>query len=65
MFMLFLLTVDLFSVLPCQVIDPVAPRYTALSSSYVVPVSVPEATEEMKEVAKHPKVSRFIVLNFP
>ncbi|XP_077445865.1 bifunctional glutamate/proline--tRNA ligase isoform X1 [Stigmatopora argus] len=38
-----------------KVIDPVAPRYTALSSSYVVPVSVPEAREEMKEVAKHPK----------
>ncbi|XP_062275779.1 bifunctional glutamate/proline--tRNA ligase [Scomber scombrus] len=38
-----------------KVIDPVAPRYTALSSSYVVPVSVPEATEEMKEVVKHPK----------
>ncbi|XP_037650125.1 bifunctional glutamate/proline--tRNA ligase isoform X1 [Sebastes umbrosus] len=38
-----------------KVIDPVAPRYTALSSSYVVPVSVSEATEEMKEVAKHPK----------
>nr|XP_061796532.1 bifunctional glutamate/proline--tRNA ligase-like [Nerophis lumbriciformis] len=38
-----------------KVIDPVAPRYTALSSSYVVPVSVPEAKEEMKEVAKHPK----------
>uniref|UniRef100_A0A8C6PTQ0 Bifunctional glutamate/proline--tRNA ligase n=1 Tax=Nothobranchius furzeri TaxID=105023 RepID=A0A8C6PTQ0_NOTFU len=38
-----------------KVIDPVAPRYTALSSSYVVPVSVPEASEEMKEVAKHPK----------
>lgn len=41
---------------PPQVIDPVAPRYTALSSSYAVPVSVPEAKEEMKEVAKHPKV---------
>ncbi|XP_070760876.1 bifunctional glutamate/proline--tRNA ligase isoform X1 [Enoplosus armatus] len=38
-----------------KVIDPVAPRYTALSSSYVVPVSVPGATEETKEVAKHPK----------
>ncbi|XP_015252640.1 PREDICTED: bifunctional glutamate/proline--tRNA ligase isoform X3 [Cyprinodon variegatus] len=38
-----------------KVIDPIAPRYTALSSSYVVPVSVLEATEEMKEVAKHPK----------
>lgn len=39
-----------------QVIDPVAPRYTALSSSYAVPVSIPEAKEEMNEVAKHPKV---------
>ncbi|XP_041793033.1 bifunctional glutamate/proline--tRNA ligase isoform X2 [Chelmon rostratus] len=38
-----------------KVIDPVAPRYTALSRSYVVPVSIPEATEEIKEVAKHPK----------
>ncbi|XP_054468502.1 bifunctional glutamate/proline--tRNA ligase isoform X1 [Anoplopoma fimbria] len=38
-----------------KVIDPVAPRFTALSSSYVVPVTVSEATEEMKEVAKHPK----------
>ncbi|XP_059208523.1 bifunctional glutamate/proline--tRNA ligase isoform X2 [Centropristis striata] len=38
-----------------KVIDPVAPRYTALSSSYVVPVSVSEAKEEFKEVAKHPK----------
>ncbi|XP_078132185.1 bifunctional glutamate/proline--tRNA ligase isoform X2 [Sander vitreus] len=38
-----------------KVIDPVAPRYTALSSSYVVPVSISEATEEIKEVAKHPK----------
>lgn len=38
-----------------KVIDPVAPRYTALSSSYTVPVSVTEAKEEMKEVAKHPK----------
>ncbi|XP_036950879.1 bifunctional glutamate/proline--tRNA ligase isoform X2 [Acanthopagrus latus] len=38
-----------------KVIDPVAPRYTALSGSYVVPVSIPGAAEEMKEVAKHPK----------
>uniref|UniRef100_A0A3P9MIB6 Bifunctional glutamate/proline--tRNA ligase n=1 Tax=Oryzias latipes TaxID=8090 RepID=A0A3P9MIB6_ORYLA len=38
-----------------KVIDPVAPRFTALSGSYVVPVSIPEAKEEMKEVAKHPK----------
>ncbi|KAJ8362784.1 hypothetical protein SKAU_G00116150 [Synaphobranchus kaupii] len=38
-----------------KVIDPVAPRYTALLGSHVVPVSVPKASEEMKEVAKHPK----------
>lgn len=38
-----------------KVIDPVAPRYTALLSSQVIPVFVSEAKEEMKEVAKHPK----------
>ncbi|XP_068795978.1 bifunctional glutamate/proline--tRNA ligase isoform X5 [Struthio camelus] len=38
-----------------KVIDPVAPRYTALLRDAVVPVNVPEAQEEMKEVAKHPK----------
>ncbi|XP_038824862.1 bifunctional glutamate/proline--tRNA ligase-like [Salvelinus namaycush] len=38
-----------------KVIDPVAPRYTALSGSYSVPVVIPEATEEMKEAVKHPK----------
>ncbi|XP_073683062.1 bifunctional glutamate/proline--tRNA ligase isoform X2 [Garra rufa] len=38
-----------------KVIDPVAPRYTALLSSQVVPVCISEAKEEMKEVAKHPK----------
>ncbi|XP_051502730.1 bifunctional glutamate/proline--tRNA ligase-like [Myxocyprinus asiaticus] len=38
-----------------KVIDPVAPRYTALLSSQVVPVFISEAKEEMKEVAKHPK----------
>ncbi|KAG9336815.1 hypothetical protein JZ751_003163 [Albula glossodonta] len=37
------------------VIDPVAPRHTALLSSHVVPVSIAAAPEEMKEVAKHPK----------
>jgi len=36
------------------VIDPVVPRYTALSD--VVPVHVVGAVEEMKEVQKHPKV---------
>uniref|UniRef100_A0A8B9PQL2 Bifunctional glutamate/proline--tRNA ligase n=1 Tax=Apteryx owenii TaxID=8824 RepID=A0A8B9PQL2_APTOW len=38
-----------------KVIDPVAPRYTALLKDAAVPVNVPEAQEEMKEVAKHPK----------
>ncbi|XP_008940562.1 PREDICTED: bifunctional glutamate/proline--tRNA ligase [Merops nubicus] len=38
-----------------KVIDPVAPRYTALLKDAVVPVCIPEAQEEMKEVAKHPK----------
>uniref|UniRef100_A0A663M0V2 Bifunctional glutamate/proline--tRNA ligase n=1 Tax=Athene cunicularia TaxID=194338 RepID=A0A663M0V2_ATHCN len=38
-----------------RVIDPVAPRYTALLKDAVVPVNIPEAQEEMKEVAKHPK----------
>ncbi|XP_053829545.1 bifunctional glutamate/proline--tRNA ligase isoform X2 [Vidua macroura] len=38
-----------------KVIDPVAPRYTALLKEAVVPVNIPEAQEEMKEVAKHPK----------
>lgn len=41
-------------------IDPVAPRYTALSSSYVVPVTIPDAAEENKEVAKHPKVGALL-----
>ncbi|XP_030413344.1 bifunctional glutamate/proline--tRNA ligase isoform X4 [Gopherus evgoodei] len=38
-----------------KVIDPVAPRYTALLKDEVVTVNIPEALEEMKEVAKHPK----------
>ncbi|XP_053488501.1 bifunctional glutamate/proline--tRNA ligase [Ictalurus furcatus] len=38
-----------------KVIDPVAPRYSALLSSQVVPISISDAKEEMKEVAKHPK----------
>ncbi|XP_077096243.1 bifunctional glutamate/proline--tRNA ligase [Siphateles boraxobius] len=38
-----------------KVIDPIAPRYTALLSSQVVPVFISEAKEEMKEIAKHPK----------
>uniref|UniRef100_A0A8C8VMF4 Bifunctional glutamate/proline--tRNA ligase n=1 Tax=Pelusios castaneus TaxID=367368 RepID=A0A8C8VMF4_9SAUR len=38
-----------------KVIDPVAPRYTALLKDEVITVNIPEAHEEMKEVAKHPK----------
>uniref|UniRef100_A0AAR2LYH4 Bifunctional glutamate/proline--tRNA ligase n=1 Tax=Pygocentrus nattereri TaxID=42514 RepID=A0AAR2LYH4_PYGNA len=38
-----------------KVIDPIAPRYTALQSSQVVPISIPGAKEELKEAAKHPK----------
>lgn len=40
-----------------QVIDPVAPRYIALLKKEVIPVNVPEAREERREVAKHPKVT--------
>ncbi|XP_069464687.1 bifunctional glutamate/proline--tRNA ligase isoform X2 [Ambystoma mexicanum] len=40
-----------------KVIDPVAPRYTALLQDDVIVVNIPEAQEEMKEVAKHPKNS--------
>uniref|UniRef100_A0AAY4AGD4 Bifunctional glutamate/proline--tRNA ligase n=1 Tax=Denticeps clupeoides TaxID=299321 RepID=A0AAY4AGD4_9TELE len=38
-----------------KVIDPVAPRYTALLQSQVVPISIPGAKEDMKEAARHPK----------
>ncbi|KAG8443771.1 hypothetical protein GDO86_009088 [Hymenochirus boettgeri] len=38
-----------------KVIDPVAPRYTALLKKQVTPVNIPEAQEGMVEVAKHPK----------
>ncbi|KAM7050064.1 bifunctional glutamate/proline--tRNA ligase isoform 2-T2 [Molossus nigricans] len=38
-----------------KVIDPVAPRYVALLKKEAIPVHIPEAQEEMKEVAKHPK----------
>uniref|UniRef100_A0A8C6XV66 Bifunctional glutamate/proline--tRNA ligase n=1 Tax=Naja naja TaxID=35670 RepID=A0A8C6XV66_NAJNA len=37
------------------VIDPVAPRFSALLKDKIVTVNIPEAQEEMKEVAKHPK----------
>ncbi|XP_069089977.1 bifunctional glutamate/proline--tRNA ligase isoform X3 [Pleurodeles waltl] len=38
-----------------KVIDPVAPRFTALLQDDVIVVNIPEAQEEMKKVAKHPK----------
>lgn len=38
-----------------KVIDPVAPRYTALLKSQVVPVNISEAEEGVTQVAKHPK----------
>ncbi|KAK9412005.1 bifunctional glutamate/proline-tRNA ligase [Crotalus adamanteus] len=38
-----------------KVIDPVAPRFTALLKDKIVTINIPEAQEEMKEVAKHPK----------
>nr|XP_058947163.1 bifunctional glutamate/proline--tRNA ligase-like [Pocillopora verrucosa] len=38
-----------------KVIDPIAPRYTALSKSDVVPVYIPEAQEEIKLCPLHPK----------
>ncbi|XP_075060370.1 bifunctional glutamate/proline--tRNA ligase isoform X4 [Mixophyes fleayi] len=40
-----------------KVIDPIAPRYSALLKSQVVPVNIPEAEEGVTEVAKHPKNS--------
>ena len=43
-----------------QVIDPIAPRYTALQRDEMVPVFIPEAQEEMKECPLHPKV--FIII---
>lgn len=39
-----------------QVIDPVAPRYTALDKESAVPVFVRGAVEEVKDAQKHPKV---------
>ncbi|KAK2561535.1 Bifunctional glutamate/proline--tRNA ligase [Acropora cervicornis] len=38
-----------------QVIDPIAPRYTALQKDEMVPVFIPEAQEDMKECPLHPK----------
>lgn len=38
-----------------QVIDPVAPRYTALDGKATVPVLLPGVKEERLAVPKHPK----------
>lgn len=38
-----------------KVIDPVAPRFTAVRKSHAVPVTVAGAVVESKLVAKHPK----------
>jgi hypothetical protein len=38
------------------VIDPIAPRYTALVKSEVVVMTIDGAKEEMKMQPKHPKV---------
>jgi len=39
------------------VIDPIAPRYTALSRESAVPVHVVDAKEVHADAAKHPKVN--------
>ena len=46
-----------------KVIDPIAPRCTALLKEGVVPLLIPEATEESKLNPKHPKVSRWAGLS--
>ncbi|XP_068687645.1 bifunctional glutamate/proline--tRNA ligase-like [Montipora foliosa] len=38
-----------------KVIDPIAPRYTALQKDEMVPIFIPEAQEEVKECPLHPK----------
>lgn len=38
-----------------QVIDPIAPRYTALDGKDTVPVLLPGVKEEKLNVPKHPK----------
>ena len=40
-----------------KVIDPIAPRHTALLESAKVPLRLPEAKEGCVSVNKHPKVS--------
>ena len=41
-----------------QVIDPIAPRYTALKKDDVVTLSLPGVTEKSEMKPKHPKVKK-------
>lgn len=41
---------------PTQVIDPIAPRYTALEKDCIVPLTLEGAKVEYKTIPKHPKV---------
>ena len=40
-----------------KVIDPIAPRYTALEKGSAVPVFISGVTESVVDAQKHPKVS--------
>ena len=44
-----------------KVIDPVVSRYTALLKSEIIMLHLDGATEGIKMVDKHPKVSRHIL----
>ena len=44
------------SLSPLRVIDPIAPRYTALLKAEVVTMVIEGAKEEIKMQPKHPKV---------
>ena len=48
--------IDLITLLLCQVIDPIVPRFTALLKEGAVPVHISGTKEESKAVQKHPKV---------
>ena len=54
-FKIFIILPSLFPSLSLKVIDPITPRYTALTNT--VPLSIPGVTENSKMVPKHPKVS--------
>lgn len=43
-------------------IDPIAPRFTALLKDKAVLVNVDGVTEEAKDIAKHPKVGVVIAV---